>query len=531
MAGGLTPKASLVGGTLERIRENKKEVQDINLYELLIANKEEANIRLTKGDTITIPVKVDRIYVLGQVRNPGSFTIVSQKEQLQPNEVQEGAKVSELIAKAGGILPQASTRRIQLIRDNRIIKELDLYRVLVRGEKEEEEIKLLPGDVIYVPVMRESVKVLGEVRNPGEYEIVEGDRLKDIIEMAGGLTPKASLVGGIIERISGEIIELDFLKSSEVPLKDKDLIRIPTRIDRVYVLGQVRNPGAITLITGEVSGTPTGEAIPGQAREGSRVSELISRAGGILPTASTRNIKIIRGGKEIAVIDLYRVLVLGDTSQDVSLRLIDGDVIFVPPIDKTVRVFGQVREPGIYEIREGDRVRDVLIRAGGLTEKATRTLGKVERTVNGKKEDILFNVEYALRGDENNNILLRDGDSIFVPELRRLVYVLGQVNNPGTIEYVEGRRLTEYISAAGGVKERADLKKVTIIRQSGEKAEMITVNYEDIVSKGKSNLDIEIREDDIVYVPEILFKGWQDLVQILMSIGVLKSTFGSLFGW
>jgi protein involved in polysaccharide export with SLBB domain len=62
--------------------------------------------------------------------------------------------------------------------------------VLVRGEKEEEEIKLLPGDVIYVPVMRESVKVLGEVRNPGEYEIVEGDRLKDIIEMAGGLTPK-----------------------------------------------------------------------------------------------------------------------------------------------------------------------------------------------------------------------------------------------------------------------------------------------------------------------------------------------------
>jgi len=531
MAGGLTPKASLVGGTLERIRENKKEVQDINLYELLIANKEEANIRLTKGDTITIPVKVDRIYVLGQVRNPGSFTIVTQEGVLGESQIREGSKVSELIAKAGGILPQASTRRIQLIRDNRIIKELDLYKVLVRGEKEEEEIKLLPGDVIYVPVMRESVKVLGEVRNPGEYEIVEGDRLKDIIEMAGGLTPKASLVGGIIERISGEIIELDFLKSSEVPLKDKDLIRIPTRIDRVYVLGQVRNPGAITLITGEVSGTPTGEAIPGQAREGSRVSELISRAGGILPTASTRNIKIIRGGKEIAVIDLYRVLVLGDTSQDVSLRLIDGDVIFVPPIDKTVRVFGQVREPGIYEIREGDRVRDVLIRAGGLTEKATRTLGKVERTVNGKKEDILFNVEYALRGDENNNILLRDGDSIFVPELRRLVYVLGQVNNPGTIEYVEGRRLTEYISAAGGVKERADLKKVTIIRQSGEKAEMITVNYEDIVSKGKSNLDIEIREDDIVYVPEILFKGWQDLVQILMSIGVLKSTFGSLFGW
>ncbi|MBC7321162.1 SLBB domain-containing protein, partial [bacterium] len=413
----------------------------------------------------------------------------------------------------------------------RIIKELDLYKVLVKGEKEEEEIKLLPGDVVYVPVMRDSVKVLGEVRNPGEYEILEGDRLKDIIEMAGGLTPKASLVGGIIERASGEIIELDFLKSMEVSLKDKDLIRIPTRIDRVYVLGQVRNPGAITLTTGEAGGISTGEVIPSQAREGARVSELISRAGGILPTASTRNIKILRGGKEIAVLDLYRVLVLGDITQDVSLRLIDGDVIFVPPMEKTVRVFGQVREPGVYEIREGDRVRDLLIRAGGLTPQSTRTLAKIERIIDGKKEDILFNVDYALRGDEKNNILLKDGDNVFVPELRRLVYVLGQVNNPGAIEYVEGRRLTEYISTAGGIKDRADLKKVTVIRQIGDKPEMITINYEDIVKKGKSDLDIEIREDDIVYVPELLFRGWQDLVQILMSIGILKDTFGSLFGW
>ncbi|MCX7795649.1 MAG: SLBB domain-containing protein, partial [bacterium] len=363
------------------------------------------------------------------------------------------------------------------------------------------------------------------------YEIVEGDRLKDIIEMAGGLTPKASLVGGIIERVSGEIIELDFLKSSEVLLKDKDLIRIPTKIDRVYVLGQVRNPGAITLTSGEISGTPTGEMLPSQAREGARISELISRAGGILPTASARNIKVLRGGKEIAVLDLYRVLVLGDITQEVSLRLIDGDVIFVPPMEKTIRIFGQVREPGIYEIREGDRIRDLLIRAGGLTPQSTRTLAKIERTVGGKKEDILFNVDYALRGDEKNNVLLKDGDSIFIPALRRLVYVLGQVNSPGAIEYVEGRRLTEYISTAGGIKDRADLKKVTVIRQSGDKPEMITVNYEDIVKKGKSELDIEIKEDDIVYVPELLFRGWQDLVQILMSIGILKDTFGSLFGW
>jgi len=395
--------------------------------------------------------------------------------------------------------------------------------------------------------MKESVKVLGEVRNPGEYEIREGDKLKDIIEMAGGLTPRASLVGGIIEHISGEIVELDFSKSAELSLSNGDLVRIPIRTDRVYVLGQVRNPGAIVLTTGETAGAAQTENVPGQAseqasgqvsgqtpgqaREGSRVSELISSAGGILPTASTRNIKILRGGKEIAVVDLYRILVLGDTSQEVSIRLRDGDIIFVPPMEKTVRILGQVREPGIYEIREGDRIKDVIIRAGGLTAKSTMGLGKIERITDGKKEELPFNVDYALAGDETNNIVLKNEDTIFIPELRRLVYVLGQVNTPGTIEYMEGRKLTEYISSAGGVKDRADLKKVTVIRQGKDKSDVITVNYEDIVNKGKSNLDIEIRENDIVYVPEVFFKGWQDLTQILMSIGVLQSVLGPIFGW
>ncbi|HPC78470.1 MAG TPA: SLBB domain-containing protein, partial [bacterium] len=362
---------------------------------------------------------------------------------------------------------------------------------------------------------------------------------KDIIEMAGGLTPRASLVGGIIEHISGEIVELDFSKSAELSLSNGDLVRIPIRTDRVYVLGQVRNPGAIVLTTGETAGAAQTENVPGQvsgqtpgqAREGSRVSELISSAGGILPTASTRNIKILRGGKEIAVVDLYRILVLGDTSQEVSIRLRDGDIIFVPPMEKTVRILGQVREPGIYEIREGDRIKDVIIRAGGLTARSTMGLGKIERITNGKKEELPFNVDYALAGDKSNNIELKDGDSVFIPELRRLVYVLGQVNTPGTIEYMEGRKLTEYISAAGGVKDRADLKKVTIIRQGKDKSDVITVNYEDIVKKGQSNLDIEIREDDIVYVPEVLFKGWQDLLEILTGVGILKDALGPLFGW
>ena len=478
-----------------------------------------------------------KVFITGSVTSPGSFTVKAL------------TRLQEALNLAGGISPNGSYRYIQITRTKnakKTVLNIDLYKFYKKGDVTQNPY-LVAGDVIYVPVMKESVKVLGEVRNPGEYEIREGDKLKDIIEMAGGLTPRASLVGGIIEHISGEIVELDFSKSAELSLSNGDLVRIPIRTDRVYVLGQVRNPGAIVLTTGETAGAAQTENVPGQAseqapgqvsgqtpgqaREGSRVSELISSAGGILPTASTRNIKILRGGKEIAVVDLYRILVLGDTSQEVSIRLRDGDIIFVPPMEKTVRILGQVREPGIYEIREGDRIKDVIIRAGGLTAKSTMGLGKIERITNGKKEELPFNVDYALAGDETNNIVLKNEDTIFIPELRRLVYVLGQVNTPGTIEYMEGRKLTEYISSAGGVKDRADLKKVTVIRQGKDKSDVITVNYEDIVNKGKSNLDIEIRENDIVYVPEVFFKGWQDLTQILMSIGVLQSVLGPIFGW
>jgi polysaccharide export outer membrane protein len=419
MAGGLTPKASLVGGTLERIRENKKEVIELKLYDLLISGEDKANIRLTKGDTITIPVKVDRIYVLGQVRNPGSFTIVSQKEQLQPNEVQEGVKVSELIAKAGGILPQASTRRIQLIRDNRIIKELDLYKVLVRGEKEEEEIKLLPGDVIYVPVMRESVKVLGEVRNPGEYEIVEGDRLKDIIEMAGGLTPKASLVGGTLERIrenKKEVIELklyDLLISGEdkanIRLTKGDTITIPVKVDRIYVLGQVRNPGSFTIVSQKE------QLQPNEVQEGVKVSELIAKAGGILPQASTRRIQLIRDNRIIKELDLYRVLVRGEKEEE-EIKLLPGDVIYVPVMRESVKVLGEVRNPGEYEIVEGDRLKDIIEMAGGLTPRASLVGGTLERIRENKKEVQDINLYELL-------IANKEEDTITIPVKVDRIYV------------------------------------------------------------------------------------------------------------
>jgi protein involved in polysaccharide export with SLBB domain len=247
MAGGLTAKADLLGGYIERQSDGKKQVISIDLFNLMYGKDNRENIVLKDGDSIVIPLKVDKVYVIGYVAKPQVFTIVSGESKsevggqptLGESEIKEGAKISELIQKAGGVLPNGSRRRIQVIRDGQIIKEVDLFRVLVKGDAEEEKVKLVPGDIVYVPLVEKTVKILGEIKDPGIYEIKPGEKIKDIIDMAGGFTVRASLKDVTVERYITEkqqIIKLDLTKlykdgdeSVNISLEDGDIINIPIR--------------------------------------------------------------------------------------------------------------------------------------------------------------------------------------------------------------------------------------------------------------------------------------------------------------
>ncbi len=466
-----------------------------------------------------------KVFISGEVGNPGTYIMPAL------------SRLDDLIKTAGGLKSSASTRGIQIKRRNNVI-EVDYLKFLKEGDLSQNPF-LEEGDLIYIPLMRRSVKVLGQVRNPGIYEIKEGERLLDVLNMAGGLNERGSIFGGTLDRVSGERIDLDLFKlfygrereEANLYLQDGDTINILLDIKRVYVLGFVKNPGPVLLVE-KLGTTPEGALISGQAIEGVRISEIINSAGGILPNGSFRNIEIRRRGdpKDKSIVDLYRILILGEIAEE-EIKIYPGDVIYVPPITMTVKILGQVRFPGVYEINPGDRIRDLILRAGGITPKAARENGQLERVINGKKVIYTFNIADVLQGKEKDNFILEDGDNIYVAEQRRLVYVLGQVNMPGAFDYKEGRRLTEYVSLAGGLKDRADLGKVAVIREENGESRVIPINLSDIINKGRSNLDIEIKENDIIFVPEVFIKGWQDIVQILMGIGVLRSTIGPLLGW
>ncbi|PMQ02511.1 MAG: polysaccharide biosynthesis protein [Dictyoglomus sp. NZ13-RE01] len=347
-----------------------------------------------------------KVFISGEVANPGTYILSAL------------SRLDDLIKMAGGLRSSASVRGIQIKRGNKII-EIDYLQFLKNGDLTQNPY-IEDGDLVYVPLMKKSVKIIGQVKSPGIYEIREGEKLLDVINMAGSLTVNADLFGGVIERQKEnkrEIIEIDLFKllfekdeKVNIALQDGDTIIVPTKVNRIYVLGYVSKPQAFTLVTSE--GMALGES---DIREGAKISEFISRAGGILPFGSQRKVQIIREGKVIKEVDLFKVLVKGDTNEE-AIKLIPGDIIYVPLMEKSVKILGEVKAPGIYEIKKGEKIKDLIEMAGGFTVRADLKNVTLERYITETKKIINLDLTTLFtKGDETYNIELEDGDIVNIP--------------------------------------------------------------------------------------------------------------------
>src|ERR1700727_408440 len=183
-----------------------------------------------------------RIFITGQARYPGSYTVSSLS-----------TLVSAIFA-TGGPAPQGSLRHILLRRNGTTIADFDMYDLLVNGDKSH-DVELLPGDVVYIPPVGPQVAVYGSVRSPAIYELKdqkETSTLEDVLTDAGGLTSMASLTRASLERIDPEQhqramdVTLDRAGKS-TPLQDGDVIRVlpisPSFDKTVTVRGNVADPG------------------------------------------------------------------------------------------------------------------------------------------------------------------------------------------------------------------------------------------------------------------------------------------------
>jgi Periplasmic protein involved in polysaccharide export len=220
----------------------------------------------------------------------------------------------------------------------------------------------------------------------------------------------------------------------------------PLRSIRVFVLGDAARPGSYT-----VSGLST-------------VTNALFVSGGIKPNGSLRNIQLKRNGKVIQNLDLYDLLLRGDTRAD--QRLLPGDVIFIPPVGRTVGVAGEVKRPAIYELRSEKNAAELIALAGGLLPTAAPDAVRLERVAQGGARSLL---DLDLKQPAGASYAVSDGDVLFVRSIlettQGYVRVSGHVQRPGDYQWREGLRLTDVLSTVDLLRPRADLDYVLIKRE------------------------------------------------------------------
>ena len=492
-AGGVTATGSLRAIKVIRAGE---QIGTVDVYGYLFEGKSESDIRLQDGDIIIIPPYVKLVQVDGGVKRPMYYEMV------------EGETVSTALEYAGGFISGAYKDDVRIER-----KSGDKLEVLTINESRMNTTNVDDGDTITVGATFEQyanrLEVRGNVFRPGIYEF-GGDikTVKDLVNAAGGLREDAFLPRAIITRelpdLTNETISVaigDIMdgKSADISLKNNDVLTISSNT-------QIYDRGTMT-IRGLVSNPDT---FP--FAENTSVEDLIIRAGGLLEGASTARVEVYRRKMDktglmpentigesftFAIKDGFAV----DGAAEFILKPYDVVVVRRSPTvqaHKFVTVSGEVAFPGSYAILDrNEKLSDLIARAGGITPSAnlkggmlTRTASEEDRNLRasakrminvgnmddidndqmtfGDKYTVGIDMEKAVKNPGSaSDIIVRDGDEIFVPEYVATVSIQGDVMYPNVVQYIPGKNLSYYINQAGGYGLRAKKCKVYIVYQNG----------------------------------------------------------------
>jgi len=217
----------------------------------------------------------------------------------------------------------------------------------------------------------------------------------------------------------------------------------------------------------------------------------------------------VSGDGKITMPLIGEVIVTGMTAagaqEIIAARLADGYIkkpqvsVFISEYkSKKVTTLGEFTKPGLVELRGNSTLMEVISNAGGITVNASETL-IIKRTIlkaDGTSEDTMINVDLVRlleKGDISTNIMVKDGDSIYIPRAA-FIYVTGEVKTPGAYKVTNGLTVLRSITLAGGFTQRAAKNSPTIVRKSSEGEFSVAAHMEDLV-----------KSDDIIVVPESFF--------------------------
>lgn len=252
---------------------------------------------------------------------------------------------------------------------------------------------------------------------------------------------------------------------------------------RVFVLGEAQKPGSYT-----VSGLST-------------MTNALLVSGGVKKIGSLRNIQLKRNGQLVTVLDLYDLLLHGDTSAD--RKLMPGDVIFIPPIGRTVAVDGAIRRPAIYELKGEKNVAQVIGIAGGLMPDADEKIVQMERILPSRLRE-MRNINLSIAAGRGADIA--NGDKLRIPTIKptleNSVTLAGFVFRPGAFEYHSGLRLSDVLGSFDELKPGADRHYIMIRREipPQRKIQVVSADLEYALAARGSAADPPLQPRDQIFV-------------------------------
>ncbi len=533
MAGGINDL-----GTLRNIKVYRggKQVTVVDVYEYILNGRLAGNIRLQENDVIVVGPYECLVGIQGNVKRPMFY-------EMRPTE-----SVAQVIKYAGGFTGDAFKKSVRLVR-----KSGERYSVHTVEEFDMSSFKLTDGDAITVDGMinryENMVQVNGAVFRPGQFEL--GKQItsaRSLIEAAGGLTEDAFTSRGVmyrmkedrtLEALSVDIAGIMAGSVADVPLKNEDVLFVPTQSERVSE--------RIVTIQGEVFSPGTY-----QFAENETIEDLILRAGGLTDAASLSKVDVSRRIRDPKALNAGQEISKNYSFSIKDGFVVDGDKGFVlEPYDvvqvrrspgymepRTVKVEGEVAFGGEFTLsKKNQRLSDLIKEAGGVTQEAYVKGARLERHMNADEKARMQAVLEAARqtaGDKDSvdlakletaeyytvgidlekalanpggdyDIVVRDSDRIVVPEYNGTVKISGNVRFPNTVAFMDGKNWKHYINQAGGFGDRSRKSKSFIVYQNG------TVSQ---VGKGKIEPGCEI------VVPK---KGKRDLANLTQWLGIGSS--------
>jgi protein involved in polysaccharide export with SLBB domain len=416
-------------------------------------------------------VRSIRVFVLGDAKEPGSYTISGL-----------GTITSALFA-AGGVRPIGSLRKIELKRRGALVRRLDLYDMLIRGDSTDDA-KLLSGDVIFIPSVGPTVTVDGEVHRPAIYEIRNEKSVADVVQLAGGLTPEADTGKVALTRIDAALhrvvlqVDLSVGASRAEEVRNGDTLHIarlrPTLDAGVVVQGYLYAPGAFAY------------------HSGMRLTDVLRSVDDLKPNADLHYILIRRElppDRRVTVLsaDLVAALNAPGSAADLPLMARDRVTVFdlqssrdrvIQPLlddlklqsnitlpDEVVRIDGRANVPGQYPFETGMTVRDLIRAGGGLSDDAYGGTAELTRyaVVNGESrvtELLKVDLAAVMRGDAAANLQLQPFDTLSIKEIvawtdQQTITLRGQVRFPGRYSVKPGETLKSVLQRAGGLTQFA----------------------------------------------------------------------------